>query len=407
MNYMCKVKVHSRYALPCIALFAPLSGCSERAVEPRAEAQSSVLGELWTIGRAEGDGPDLFGQIGGLLVDSLGRAHVLDTSAGEVRVFDTGGEHARTYSGPGSGPGELLGPAGLALHPTGEIWIMDVSNNRWSVFDTSGVHRVDVRRPASGFSRPWMGGFDPEGRILDVTFRPSGEGTELILVRSEILRGPDGRPTAVQPTDTFALPRPPEDRFIVSEIDSSGRRRQVSVAIPFAAGLRRELSPGGTIWEGRTDRFRLVEHVPGGDTLRRVEREFVAVPVAAGQLDSALAVLGERTSPGLQWDRSRIPGTWPILEGFFADGARRLFVRPIERPPVLGFDLLGAAGSWIRLQSAVRLELEPRPAVRGDTLWAVVRDDLGVNRLLKAAWNSAPGASGSRTERVDTPRAEP
>jgi hypothetical protein len=387
---MVAVKAYSRFLLALAAQFALFSGCSERAVVPRSEAQSVVLSELWTVGRAEGDGPDLFGEIGGLLVDSLGRAHVLDSSAGEIRMFDSGGRYARTYSGPGSGPGELLGPAGLALHPTGEIWILDVSNNRWSVFDTSGVHRADVRRPASGFSRPWMGGFDQDGRILDVTFRPSAEGTEMVLVRAKILRRPDGRPTAVQATDTFALPRPPVDRFIVTEIDPSGRRRQVSVAIPFTAGLRRELSPGGTVWEGRTDRFRLVEYVPGGDTLRRVERAAVAVPVAAGEIDSALAVLGERTSPGLDWDRSRIPGTWPILEGFFADGARRLFVRPIERPPVPGFDLLVAAGAWVRLRSEARLELEPRPAVRGDTLWAVVRDELGVNRLRKATWKGAP-----------------
>lgn len=396
------MKVIYSVGLMQFALLIPLSGCSERATVPESGAQSVVLSELWTIGRAEGAGPALFGEIGGLLVDSLGRVHVLDVSAGEVRVFGPGGEYARTYSGPGSGPGELLGPAGFALNRSGEIWILDVSNNRWSVFDTSGVHRADIHRPASGFSRPWIGGFDQEGRILDVTFRPTVEGTELILLRAEILRRPGGLPTAVQPTDTFALPRPPADRFIVSEIDPSGRRRQVSVAIPFAAGLRRELSPGGTVWEGRTDRFRLVEYVPGGDTLRRVERSAVAVPVAAGDIDSALAVLGERTSPGLDWDRSRIPRTWPILEGFFADASRRLFVRPIERPPVQGFDLLGATGAWVRVRSEVKLELEPRPAVRGDTLWAIVRDELGVNRLRKATWKGASGGSASRRERVDT-----
>jgi hypothetical protein len=386
-----------------LAVIASLSGCSDRAAAPGSEERFVALSELWTIGQAEGAGPDLFGEIGGLLVDSLGRVHVLDASAGEVRVFGPEGDPVRTYSGPGSGPGELLGPSGLALHPPDEIWILDVTNNRWSVFDTSGVYRADIRRPASGFSRPWMGGFDGEGRILDVTFRPSPAGAEMILVRAEILRRPDGRPTAIEPADTFALPRPPEDRFIVSEIDRSGRRRQVSVAIPFVAGLRRDLSPPGTVWEARTDRFRLVEYVPGGDTLRRVERDAVAVPVSPGQLDSALAVLGERTSPDLSWDRGRIPSTWPVLAGFFADGARRLFVRPIERSPVLGFDLLEPTGEWVRIRSETRLELEPRPAVRGDTLWAVVRDELGVNRLRKATWDRSPRALGPDGTRVDTP----
>jgi len=130
-----------------------------------------------------------------------------------------------------------------------------------------------------------------------------------------------------------------------------------------------------------------VEFEPGGDTMRRVERVAAAVPVLPRELDSALAVLGDRTSPDLHYDRERIPRAWPVLESFFADGEDRLWVRPHTRPATRGFDVLLGSGTWIRLDSDERLESAPTPAVRGDTVWAVVRDELGVARVRKASWN--------------------
>lgn len=362
-------------------------GCagSERPAGPQP-LERIELAELWTTGRTEGNGPDLFGEIEGLLLDALGRLHVLEGTSEEVRIFDPDGRFVRAYARAGSGPGELTGPAGLAICADEEIWILDVTNNRYSVYDTAGIHVTDLRRPAAGYSRPWMGGFDGEGHLLDVTFRPGPDGNELILVRSRVARDTAGMPVAVQPTDTFPLPRPAAERFLVTEVDGTGRRRQVSVAIPFTTGLRRELSPDGRVWQAHTDRYRLVEFVPGGDTVRRVERPAEAESVLPRELDSALVALGERTSPGIEYDRTRIPGTWPVLEGFFADGSGRLWVRPIERPPVPGFDLLDATGHWVRLESDVRLETLPTPAVRGDTIWAVVRSELGVARIRKSAW---------------------
>jgi hypothetical protein len=45
------------------------------------------LGVQWQVGQVEGTGPDLFGEIAGLLVDRLGRLHVVDGTAAEVRVL--------------------------------------------------------------------------------------------------------------------------------------------------------------------------------------------------------------------------------------------------------------------------------------------------------------------------------
>ena len=353
--------------------------------DSRVRTESAVGAELivqWSVGRIEGTGPDLFGEISALLVDPLGRLHVVDATAGEVRVFGADGSYVRTYARRGQGPGELSDPVGIATGPDGAVWLLDVANNRYTLYDTAGVHVADLPRPASGYSKPWLGGFDETGRLADATFRRSEAGNELILVRWNVVLGGDDVVPRLSPADTTPLPRTPPDRFTVYEIDASGQRRGVSVAIPFSSGLRREFSPTGTIWEANTERYRLVEYIPGGDTVRRVERPHTAERITTFQLDSALAVLAERTSPELSYDEERIPGEWPALESFFADGAGRLWVRPIESPPVRGFDVHDSDG-FRRVGSPVYIESNPRPQVRGDTLWGVTVGELGVQRVVR------------------------
>lgn len=391
---MLKVKYLLRFL--AVAAAAWIIAC-EGADSPRASSTPAdeflALRVQWTMGRVEGAGPGLFGDISGLLVDDLGRVHALDAMAGEVRVFGSDGSFVRTYGRRGQGPGELLAPAGMAVGPEGAVWLLDVSNNRFSVYDTAGHHVTDVPRPADGYSNPWLGGFDGDGRLVDATFRAVRGESELILVRSDVVRGPDGRAWSLQPVDTFPLPRPPADRFLVYEVDPSGLRRGVSVAIPFSSGLRREFVPGGTIWEADTRRYRIVEYEPGGDTLRRVQQPHRAAPVTDRQLDSALVVLADRTSPDLSYDADRIPGEWPALESFFADGQGRLWVRPIESRPVRGFDLHDGARVR-RVASPAVIESNPRPQVRGDTLWGVTRGELGAARIVKAVLVAGVGESG-------------
>ena len=65
-----------------------------------------VVEEL-RIGTAEGSGPDLFGNVGAIEVDGLGRLWVAETQAQELRVFDREGGHVRTVGRKGGGPGEF------------------------------------------------------------------------------------------------------------------------------------------------------------------------------------------------------------------------------------------------------------------------------------------------------------
>lgn len=373
-----------------------LAGCGERgrADGARAEAAPALtLVEEWRVGTAAGGRPESFGEIVDLEVDPLGRLLVLDGMAGEVRVFGPSGEHVRTLGRAGEGPGELATPVGMDLGPDGRLWILDARNNRFTVYDTTGALTGDVPRPASGYSRPWLGGFDAEGRLLDATFLPTEGGNRLVLLRMDV--GPRGGPPAAIPRDTFELPRAPVDRFTVYETDAAGRRRGVSVAIPFTPGLQRQVTPGGVLWSAFTGEYRLVRQTPEGDTLREVARRHANLPVSPAQLDSALAVLGDRTSPDLAFDADRIPDVWPALDAFFEDEVGRLWVRPIEPGPRGVFDLFDPSGRYLgRLRSNPPLDAVPPPVARGDTVWGAFRDDVGVQRVLRARVVPDPSRPG-------------
>src|SRR5690606_18027452 len=77
------------------------------------------------IGRADGEGADVFGAIGSVVEDPLGRVWIVDRMAAELRVFDRNGTHVRTIGRKGSGPGEFETPAVVLNGPDGNIWVDD------------------------------------------------------------------------------------------------------------------------------------------------------------------------------------------------------------------------------------------------------------------------------------------
>src|SRR5690625_2077763 len=139
----------------CGAGSGPVAGEWAGAVDTLATGQIVVTnpaapswapGEAWRvveevrIGRLDGDGPHLFGDVRSLTVDDDGRIWVLEGQAQEVRVFSAEGEYIRTVGRRGGGPGEFAGALHIARAPDGTLWVMDPQNNRVSIFDTAGVY---------------------------------------------------------------------------------------------------------------------------------------------------------------------------------------------------------------------------------------------------------------------------
>ena len=85
--------------------------------------------------------PPAFFDPEGLVRDEEGRLYVSDENSGdgEVRAFDGRGFPLATIAGPGSGPGQVSSPRGLALDPFGRVLVADGGNARVQAFKPLGV----------------------------------------------------------------------------------------------------------------------------------------------------------------------------------------------------------------------------------------------------------------------------
>ena len=308
---------------------------SGHIVVSNTDAPLWLPGEEWQvveelrIGRADGDGPDLFGRIHSLAVDPGGRIWVLEAQAQELRVFGPDGQYIRTVGRKGGGPGEFAQAVKVELGPDGNLWVMDPSNNRHSVFDTAGTYLEGKHAPGGFVIMPWPGGFDR------------------YFTRS------DGR---------------------------------LSAGVPFSGGLVWQPSPAGTIWALITDQYRLFELTPDGDTLRTITRAFTPLPVTAEDRASIPEQLKWFTDQGGRIDPSKIPDTKPPAGFFFIDDADHIWVQvtmPDEEDNGRVFDIFDPDGRYL---GAVRLPftLPGSPIFRDGALYAVTVDELEVPYVVRA-----------------------
>lgn len=169
-----------RCVVATFVLVCPLISCGPDG--PRGEPSRIPTREAridLTIGAADGDGPEVFGRIGGLLELSDGRILVADMLAHEIRVFAPSGDFLFRFGREGQGPGDLGGPCCLALGPDGLVWTREASNGRYSAFrvlaDTAEyVRAVTQQHGAAGLMAPTT--FDAAGLLVDVGARPAEEG---------------------------------------------------------------------------------------------------------------------------------------------------------------------------------------------------------------------------------------
>ncbi|HEX7091302.1 MAG TPA: 6-bladed beta-propeller [Longimicrobiales bacterium] len=336
-------------------------------------------GEEWQvveelrIGRADGDGPDLFGRINSLAVDPGGRIWVLEGHAQELRVFGPDGQYIRTVGRKGGGPGEFAQAVKVELGPDGNLWVMDPQNNRHSVFDTAGTYLEGEHAPGGFVILPWPGGFDRQGRYYSPVPKVGAEGFSLALVVHD---------AAYQPMDTLEQPRDPVKR----ERFTSGDGRLIA-SVPFSGSLLWRLSPEGTIWALVTDAYRLFELTPDGDTLRTITRRFTPLPVTAADREDIDERLKWFTDQGGRIDPSKIPDTKPPVGRFFIDDADHIWVEvtmPDEQDTGRVFDIFDPDGRYL---GAVRLPftLWSVPIFRNGALYAVTTDELEVPYVVRAS----------------------
>jgi DNA-binding beta-propeller fold protein YncE len=107
--------------------------------------------------------------------DTTGQVYVSNMSStdGAVRVYDNRGLYLGQVAGPGSGPGQVSSPRGMAIDPLGRLVVADSGNSRLEVFDPFGSGSDFLESYSGALSRPVDLAFAP-GAYMYVTDAGSG-----------------------------------------------------------------------------------------------------------------------------------------------------------------------------------------------------------------------------------------
>lgn len=242
-----------------------------------AQTREFRLVEESRLGRAEGSGPDVFGDIHDLAVDASGRIYVLDPGWRDVRLFDRDGEFIRRLAPEGEGPGERRHrrqfPARLTWDDAGgRLWIDD--SVFLSVLDSLGGEYARDTRIASFLpGTPPVSvvvAVDKEGRVYEQQFRVANDSTY-----SYVARGP------VTPDYTLSGDTLQIDVRATAQSGSAQTRRtsstslrgsvELTVSRPERDHIAWTISPEGTVWLAALGEPLLHELTMAGDTLRTID----------------------------------------------------------------------------------------------------------------------------------------
>jgi DNA-binding beta-propeller fold protein YncE len=115
----------------------------------------------------EGDGKCTW-PFGIAVCHNTDQVYVSDAWENTISVFDSSGKFLRRWGKTGSGDGELLRPAGLAVEKNGNVIVVDSGNNRLQVFTPEGRFVGKCGGPGNGdgqFNQPWGITLDKDGNI--------------------------------------------------------------------------------------------------------------------------------------------------------------------------------------------------------------------------------------------------
>lgn len=345
------------------------------------------------IGRLEGDGPDLFGQVHDVAVDAAGRILVLEAQAHEVRVFGRDGAYLLTVGRQGQGPGELNVPFGGEVIPVGSdrIWVNNTMNRRWELFAGDGTPIRSTLRRVGTFGAGSVLGRDGAFYQRDA-LRREGERPHFVVTRWVV----DGDSLLV--SDTLDAPVLPENQTIPVSLSNAGNQIRMELPVPFVHQPSSSFDPAGHFWVVPGDGYRLVALDTEHDTMRIVERAYAPVPVTAEELDESLRQFreGPLASAGVEVDRSRIPEHHPAFERYMTDPTGNLWVLREVGDGAKGWDVFDPEGRYLgEVRSEVDVSRLTVHEITDDAVYGVLRDELDVQSVVRLRIARGGGGGGA------------
>lgn len=361
------------------------------------ESDAELVSDL-SIGVFDGAAEYQFGNLRAIAVDAGGRMYVLDGHGPVLRSYAPDGTWLGDIGRDGEGPGEYKQPdSGLSILPDGRIALRDPGNARISIYSPEGEY-LD--------SRPIAGSFDTSDQmIVDVsgalvTPIVKNLGTSVLEWRRGMARyKADGTVDTIDTPDWEY-----EEAIISGESENSSSTRRV----PFTPRQIIAYSGQGYFVVGISERYRFSLLKPGGPVLT-IERDFEPVPVDPAEASATrerVTANFRDNFPGWKWNGPEIPDVKPAYQAFMIAEDGRIWVHlhaPSERymdaaqqraeeerlgRPVnpyrekVRLGVFEPSGEYLGEVSAPEgFVLRPWPVMRGDTVWAIVKDELDVARL--------------------------
>lgn len=359
-----------------------------------------------TIGEFEGADEYMFGSVRSLAVAPDGFIYVFDRQATELRKYAPDGTYIGQLGREGGGPGEYRRPdGGLAVLPDGRVLLRDPGNARISVFAPDGEF-LESWRIRGGFNTSRQLVVDTAGStfvFLLLDYDAMVTDWEFGLARYS----PDGEPGDTVPVPTWDYEEP---ELVATHVDGENRSMSVN-GVPFTAQQVWAFSPLGYMLGGVSTRYAF-DLFLAPDRVLRIERaDWAPVPVLPDERAEQEAIQTanmRQTEPGWRWNGPPIPDTKPPYRGLFVGARGRIWVQlhqeayqiELEDPTTepgpgaipeqtwiepVAFDVFEPSGRYLGMVKAPRgFAVYPTPFFRGDTVWAVVRDELEVPYIVRS-----------------------
>ena len=370
----------------------------------------TVAGSVWdsprrlvpelVIGQVEGADEYLLGELQALAVDEAGRIYVFDTQVPALRVYDADGTFLMTVGREGEGPGEYRQPDGgaVVVLPDGRILLRDPGNARINVYSPTGETLGEWPIRGGHFTSTPMFG-DPVGNVYTYIWNlgPDRSGRALLRISTE-----------GEPLDTLALPR---WDYQAPTVSASVEGASQTWSVPFSPTSFWSWSPDGHFVGGLSTRYAVDVFRPDGSVLR-IERVVEPVAVTAGEKaaeEYRVHQAMRRLKPDWRWNGPPIPDTKPPFRRIQAAQDGRIWVMlrtpgrespdatqaeptPGEPPPPpswtepVAFDVFESDGRYLgQVHGPDGLQTYPYPVLDTDRVWAIVRDDMGVQTIVRFA----------------------
>lgn len=363
-------------------------------------AEATLVPEM-SIGELEGPEEYLFGSIYSVALDADGRVFVLDGQAGDIRVFDSEGTYLETVARRGEGPGELKNAMSVAVLPDGRVLAHE-----------AGDMLVKVVGPGPASQEHWA---YPAGAIIIPVKPLRVDRADRILVPAATFSDGDFFPYVIvmgtygELLDSLT---PPGSGFERPSVEvrlraPMGGRSTASAAVPLTARHYWTMHPNGHFVTGISSDYRI--ELGRDDGVLRMERAYepVAVSEAEREYHRERTTRGmRRTQPDWSWNGPPVPETKGAFRGIVAGRDGRIWVQlwteahqvdnenhnpdnPFSDPVIwespVRYDAFEPDGTYLGGLAAPEgfLVSPAEPIFDGEKVWAVSRDELGVQRVVR------------------------